>query len=75
MCLFVLDSRFSPTTLKWSPRSLHNEATKFPVNLLFWSLFLTSLGNSETQRLVLNVILKFEKINMVLVKPTMVKQP
>ena len=31
--------------------------------------------NSETQRLVQNVILKLEKINMVLVKPTMVKQP
>ena len=31
--------------------------------------------NSETQRLVQNVILKLEKIKMVLVKPTMVKHP
>ena len=31
--------------------------------------------NSETQRLVQNVILKLEKIRMVLVKPTMVKHP
>ena len=31
--------------------------------------------NSETQRLVQNVILKLEKINMVFVKPVMVKHP
>ena len=31
--------------------------------------------NSETQRLVQNIILKLEKINMVLVKPAMVKHP
>ena len=32
-------------------------------------------NNSETQRLVQNVILKLEKIKMVLVKPMMVKHP
>ena len=32
-------------------------------------------NNSETQRLVQNVILKLEKINKVLVKPVMVKHP
>ena len=37
--------------------------------------FLILTPNSETQRLVQNVILKLEKTNMVLVKPTMVKQP
>ena len=31
--------------------------------------------NSETQRLVQNVILKLEKINIVFVKPVMVKHP
>ena len=31
--------------------------------------------NSETQRLVQNVILKLKKINMVFVKPVMVKHP
>ena len=31
--------------------------------------------NSETQRLVQNVILKLEKINIVSVKPVMVKHP
>ena len=31
--------------------------------------------NSEIQRLVQNVILKLEKINMMLVKPVMVKHP
>ena len=35
---------------------------------------MTILTNSETQRLVQNVILKLEKTNMVLVKPTMVNQ-
>ena len=34
-----------------------------------------SKWNSETQRLVQNVILKLEKINMVLVIPVMVKHP
>ena len=31
--------------------------------------------NSETQRLVQNVILKLEKISIVFVKPVMVKHP
>ena len=34
-----------------------------------------SNSNSESQRLVQNVILKLEKIKMVVVKPTMVKHP
>ena len=34
-----------------------------------------SKRNSETQRLVQKVILKLEKINMVFVKPVMVKHP
>ena len=33
------------------------------------------LQNSETQRLVQNVISKLEKINIVSVKPVMVKHP
>ena len=36
---------------------------------------ITLIENSETQRLVQNVILKLEKINMVFVKPVMVKHP
>ena len=32
-------------------------------------------NNSETQRLVQNVILKLDKINMVFIKPVMVKHP
>ena len=36
---------------------------------------LTYKINSETQRLVQNVILKLEKIKMVLLKSTMVKHP
>ena len=36
---------------------------------------LTSSRNSETQRPVQNVILKLEKINIVFVKPVMVKHP
>ena len=34
-----------------------------------------SSKNSQTQRLVQNVILKLEKINIVSVKPVMVKHP
>ena len=48
-----------------------NPVSDFDVNLLGCKHY----SNSETQRLVQNVILKLEKINMVLVKPTMVKQP
>ena len=33
------------------------------------------MNNSETQRLVQNVILKLDKINIVFVKPLMVKHP
>ena len=36
---------------------------------------MTPSYNSETQRLVQNVILKLEKINMVFVKPVIVKHP
>ena len=36
---------------------------------------LAKTNNSETQRLVQNVILKLETINIVFVKPVMVKHP
>ena len=39
---------------------------------IFRLVALGSLINSETQRLVQNVILKLEKINIVFVKPVMV---
>ena len=54
---------------------LYTEFCKRQRPSMYASEIQKQLIDSETQRLVQNVILKLEKINIVLVKPVMVKHP